>query len=290
MLIGTLNKLLTNNKQFNIGFVQPVLSLFLCFLSCFFISIDAKAKPIPDWWGNSIGKEEIVLPGFSPINVNENNIYLGSGRRYTLGKGIIFESIESKNRQFVLGDALIVKLDGIEYTVTSDEYRYKNISKHHVDIDISSNIVDKLEININARIEYDGIAIINIEIIPLKPVEIDQLYYVVNVISNDWTKMLMFKPETAHKRQKQVVFDPNYKGDFLNALAVVDGSRSFWWFADNAEGWLGSSSNMTEVNKHNNIVSITQKLINKKLRLTSSKKFNFIISVHNFIYLLYQYA
>jgi len=268
-----------NNKRCNYTYLHFILVLFFCFSLCLFILFNAEAKSVPEWWGNSIGKEEIVLPGFSSIDVKRNDIFLGAGRRYTLGKGIVFQSIESKNRQLVQGDSLLVKVDGVEYTITSDSYKYKSISEHHVEVDIKANVEDKLEINISARIEYDGIVMINIDVNPLKPVAVEKLYYGVKVVSNDWTKMLMFKPETTHKRQKKVVFDSNYKGGFLNALSVVDGSRSFWWFADNAEGWLGPSSDMTEINKENNVISITQKLINKNVRLTDNKAFGFNLMV-----------
>ena len=32
----------------------------------------------PDWWGNSLGRDEVVLPGFDPVQVDGTRLTLGA--------------------------------------------------------------------------------------------------------------------------------------------------------------------------------------------------------------------
>ena len=267
------------SKIINVIRVSPLVFkslLFFLVLSVLFIS---EVNALPEWWGNDIGKEQVVLPGYDPIHVVRNKIILGAGKEYSLGQGIVFGSMDSRNNSFVLGDLLLVTINGKSYKVKADSYNFTAVTQHHTNIEIFAKVENLLKVKLLVRVEYDGVVMIDLIITPIKPVEVSELTYKVDIKSNEWTKMLAFKPDTAHVRQKKVVFDPSYKGEFLNAVSIVDGDRSFWWFADNADGWIGPLDEVTEVVEKNDIITLTQKLINKDVLLKNEKRFQFNLMV-----------
>lgn len=232
-----------------------------------------------DWLGNSIGKESIVLPGFSPIEVNDQNIILGAGRKYRWENSYLPVGMTSRDDVFVTGGYLNVVVDGKSCFPKPDRISFLEKFNDHVVIQAEGVIGDGLRMSVTTRVEYDGIAMVEVRLIPLRAVVISRLHFVANIRSNPWTKMLVFNAKDIDRRDNPIVRDTNYNGEFLNAISIVDGEKSFWLFQDNAEGWLAPVDDMMAVSTQNGSVEIRQKLIEGKNIIVKEKIFRFNLMV-----------
>lgn len=244
-----------------------------------FMAMSAYAIESPPWWGNNIGKDEIVLPGFEGVRTEGNTVILGEARKYVWGQGVVPDRMLSRNEQYVTGNKLIVVINGRKHELEAKQIEVVQTSPHHVIVNATTIVEDSLEVGVTTRIEYDGMAFVEVKLKPLKKVNISELSNFTEVKSNTWTKMQAYRLNDVHKRQKQVVFEPAYKGALLSVLSIVDGSRSFWWFVDNTSGWVGKGD-ITEVVNSDGKVKITQKFINRNIVLEREKiiRYNFLVT------------
>lgn len=238
------------------------------------------AKDIPLWWGNSIGKEPIVLPGFDPIVVDGTSLMLGAGRKYQWKDSYLPVEMWARNKLLVTASYLTVDINGSTFAPKPNRIVVLEQSGHHVVLKADGIVNNLLKVLVTSRVEYDGVAMVEVKLTPVRPVEIQQLHFVANIQGSPWTKLLVFNSKDFGNPQIKKVFEPVYHGGFLNALSIVNGENSFWWFQDNADGWIGDVGDMTAVTQRNSTIEIRQKLIGKKTLLTGEKtfKFNFLVT------------
>lgn len=234
----------------------------------------------PVWWGNNIGKDQIVLPGFEPIVVEGQGLMLGMGRKYHWKDSYLPVEMKARNEPLVTKSVLTMIVNGSAIEPKPGRISFPEKSDHHVVVKAEGAVNDALKMSVTTRVEYDGVAMVEVRLTPTKPVMIDRLHFVANIQANPWTKMLAFDAKEIGDRENRVVRDPVYRGGFLNAISIVDGARSFWWFQDNAEGWVGNPADMTAVSNQNGSVEIRQKLIEGKTLLSKEKvfRFNFMVT------------
>lgn len=240
----------------------------------------ATENSVPHWWGNSLGKDQIVLPGFEPIKVEGDTVYLGVGRSYRWANSFLPTLIESRGKELVASSRLELGYQGQLLQFSEKNINVVECTPHHAIIEVSAKIKGLLEVTTITKIEYDGLAQVTVEILPLASgVEVDKLTYNASIVSDEWTKMLAFKLDSAHKRQKKVVFTPEYNGELLSVFALTNGERSFWWFVDNADGWLMDYDNATTVSGGKDHVRLQQNIIDRKIELNDKITFSFNLLV-----------
>lgn len=254
----------------------PSVGAILCSALLLFSSGLLQAADKPAWWGNAIGKDEVVLPGFEPVSITDKTVSLGVGRSYVWGQGLLPEKMTARGTDYVSNSALGLSYGGREYPLEASSFDIIEASAHHAIVETSATVAGALSVKSRVTIEYDGLAQIEINVTPLlKGVTIDSLFYRARVHDDDWTKMLAFQSDSIHKRQKKVVFDPSHQGDFLSAVAFTNGERSFWWFVDHAKGWGLDIKNATHVERKAEGIYLQQSLLNTKTRLSKTKTFTF---------------
>ena len=263
----------------HIQFVRGVgfsirLSTFIFFLMCY-VSGQANITGIPVWWDNDIGKEEIVLPGFDALSVHGKEVILGVGRKYVWDKSVLPQKMYSLTNEYVEDNKIIIKINGKEYTLFNQGVQFVENKRDHVIVYTKSVIKNLVEIHVKARVEYDGLISINIELMPLRKVVVEALYNQIKIKNNAWTKMQAYELEKIHKRSKKVVFNPDYKGGALSVISLDDGNRSFWWFVDNFKNWSVNKEQVTEVSQDLKNIFIVQRFINKKTELKNKITINF---------------
>lgn len=249
-------------------------------VALYFISFNVfSAQPsYPEWWGNDLGKEEVVLPGYAPLRVDNTTILLSSGRQYKWEDSYLPVKLISKNQSLVSNAYIEVLINGKTAKIRPDNVEVVEANEHHVIIKSSGQINDTTELIVTTRVEYDGVAMAELLIKTTEPVDISQLHLVFEVQGNPWTKMLAFSPGEIGERTNRVVYEPEYSGEYLSALALSDGQKSFWLFQDNAEGWHTDGKDMLAVKPKGGVVEIRNKLINNILTVESRRiiKFNFL--------------
>ena len=238
------------------------------------------AESRPSWWGNAIGKEQIVLPGFTPLVVEGQTVKLGMGRTYTWDDSFVPRKMNARNQPLVADSQLVVSINGSLRDISNKQIQIVEHTDHHAIIKATGRVEALLDIKVVSRIEYDGLVMINIQLIPMnKSVHVDRLYYRSEVAKNEWTKLLAFKPDNSHRRLKKVLFSPNYDGEFLNAVGLTDGQRSFWWFVDHADGWNMTIKKATKFVEYEDSIHFQQNIIDRRTELKGSQSYQFNLLV-----------
>ncbi len=234
----------------------------------------------PKWWNNDIGKEEIVLPGFFPLKYLDQTILLGAGRKYIWKNTFLPVEMFSKGKLLVTNTKLSLVIEGKKIDLSPGSLNFSKKTEHHAVIYGETVVNNKLKISVVTRVEYDGVAMVEVTLKPLQSIEIQNFSFETDVLENPWTKMLIFKPDGISNRTKHVLHEMKYNGPFLNAISTVDGERSFWLFQDNAIGWLGDYEHSTIIREQKNYVHIQQNLIAGKTPLVAEAvfKFNFLVT------------
>ena len=250
--------------------ILPVLSLAALF------ACTSQAESQPPWWNSTTGLADIVLPGWAAVQLDGTTIRLGAERDYVWSDTLLPARLAVAGKKAAGPLRLIARANGETYVGTLDRLRVVEQRDTRITVRTQGRLVPGLDVSVDARVEYDGVAMLSITLTPSRPIEIDQLTFEAQVSGSESSRMLAFKPDTIHKRQKQVVFDPDYHGDFLNAVGFPDGERSFWLFADNAEGWIWNGATVTDVSQDTDKIIVAQHLIGH--RFTIDKPMTFAIN------------
>ncbi|MEO1203332.1 MAG: glycoside hydrolase domain-containing protein, partial [Pseudomonadota bacterium] len=215
----------------------------------------------PIWWGNSIGRADVVLPGWSPVEVDGSTLVLGADRRYEWKASLLPARVSVGDDLLAGPFRLVATINGERVDIAGDRLVITQESPSSATVDTEGSLADDLSVVVSTRVEYDGLGSISITLTPGAPVNLDGFDLEVDIVRSEYQRMLAFDADTIHKRHKQVVFPAEYAGPFLNVLGFPDGERSFWLFADHAEGWIWNSNTVTEVAAHEDLLRIRQRLI-----------------------------
>ncbi|MFK8016600.1 MAG: hypothetical protein AB8G17_14295 [Gammaproteobacteria bacterium] len=223
---------------------------------------------------------QTILPGFAKLRVSGKSVRLGANREYSWGRGVLPDSLLVDGEQAAGPMRLIATVDGVEQVVTATDFAVTANYDSHVEIRTRGQIGDAVPVTVTTRIEYDGVAQVDIALDPTRAVTVSNLRFDVSVPATPSVQMLKFEAATIRQQRKHIVFEPDYHGKFLNAVGLPDGRRSLWVFADNAEGWIWNGATVTDVETRQDRVHITQHLIGSRYVLDAPRrmKLNFLMT------------
>lgn len=221
-----------------------------------------------------------ILPGFTPLTLKGSSVSLGAGRVYHWGRSLLPREFSINGEKVVGPIDVEIIVDGKTVNLIFDEYREISVAADHVEIVTSAHYKDKLALSVRTLIEYDGSVMSKLEIIPTGSVVVDKISISMPVKRNQYTNMLAYKADTIRSRTRQLVFPLDYQGDFLNAVGFPNGEHSFWFFADNAKGWIWNGESVTEVHASQDQVVLKQNLIGARWTIDKKMefKFNFLLT------------
>lgn len=231
---------------------------------------------MPKWWQNELGIEDVVLPGYQPIRVKDQTLELYA-RQYAWGTSYLPIQTTGRGQSLTGPMILTLKSQGLELSLTPATVQIKENGGHHVVVVSKGTVLDGLQIEVTTRVEYDGLAMVTVQITPLAPVSIEGLDYNVDIARSQWTETLGFTAEGIRRQKnRHDVLQLPYRGDFINVLDFADGERSFWWFADNAKGWIWNSrETVTEVIESDHSIKLRQRLISGPFTINKPIIFSF---------------
>lgn len=231
---------------------------------------------MPKWWQSKLGMEELVLPGYQPVHVKDQTLQLYA-RQYTWGTSYLPVLITSRGQKLTGPMTLVLKSNGLDLDLTPTTVQIKENGGHHVSV-VSKGITLKgLEVEVTTRVEYDGLAMVTVQLRPQVPISVEGLAYEVDIARSQWTETLGFTAEGIRpQKNRHDVLQLPYRGDFVNVLDFADGERSFWWFADNAKGWiLNDKETTTEVIDFPHFIKLRQRLISGPFTINKPMIFAF---------------
>jgi hypothetical protein len=225
------------------------------------------------------GSAEIVLPGFSPVQVNGLQLSIGSRVYKWRANSFLPTRVDGAGRQIAGPMNLRIASGGRSAIAAATSVRVLESTGHHAVIEARGTPIPNLALRVTTRVEFDGVAMVQIDLTPSAPIDVDALDFELDVVSNPYTRMLKFQSADIRFQARNHVITPNYAGPFLNAIDIADGDRSFWWFADNAEGWVWNGPTVTELSQlSSDRLRLRQRLIGARYRVAGPRtmRMNFL--------------
>ncbi|MCG8588004.1 MAG: DUF6067 family protein [Proteobacteria bacterium] len=236
----------------------------------------AEAK-LPSWWGNALGRDEIVLPGFDRVGVEGTTVTLGS-RRYRWSESYLPVAVESRAAAVAEPMALRIKTDGRWRDLRPESVHVVEATPHHAVLEARGRIGPDMTLRSRTRVEYDGVAMVEVTLQAERETLVQALETRVRVPRRPSLGVLRFDARSIRRKRRAVWDGQTYAGDFVNVLGFADGLRSFWWFADDARGWLLPEGPVTLLRQDSSFVELRQRLISgqSRVRGTHTFRFNFL--------------
>ena len=223
-----------------------------------------------------IGTDEIVLPGFTAIAVKGTTVTLGAGRSYVWSGSFLPAEIDAAGDPLAGPMNLRLRVGGSSILLAPSQVTVLESTPHHAVIRADGQPYPNLTVSATTRIEFDGVAMVAITVTPTGAVDVQGLDQEVDVLSTSATRMLKFQAGTIRSQNRAQQILPSYSGAFLNAVGLADGDRSFWWFADNAIGWIWNGPTVTELTTPaSGRLRLTQHLIGSSFRISAPMQFQF---------------
>jgi hypothetical protein len=232
---------------------------------------------------NTVPSAQIVLPGFKPIEVRGNVVILGATRQYTWSNGAILPTELTHQGTAVVQDmGLYVDLgSGLRLVTSSSRPSLHESNGHDVTVLTRGRINEHVELNVETRIEYDGVGMIDITFESDVPVKIERFEFRMTVAGTEYTRMLRFNSKILRDRRKPFVFAPEFEGAFSNAIGLASGENSIWWFADRPTGWVFGDLPAVSIKKADDgDIEFSQRIIGGSATIKSGHRvsFNFLLT------------
>ncbi len=210
--------------------------------------------------GTPLYADELVLPGFAPLRTSGTSVTLGGGRTYAWDQSYVPLTMTADGRPFATALSLMVTVNGRETELRPSDVTVLEQSAAAMTIRARGTLA-AAQIDVTTRVEYDGLAMGRLTITTESPLAIDALEFRVTIAANANTRLMRWDIPTYRKHIRQFPLSaPQYTGTFQQVLGLTDGSRSFWWFTDDANRWLSQSSNSTSVEPRGEQVTVRQRL------------------------------
>jgi hypothetical protein len=238
------------------------------------LAAPAGAQTSPDGAAAAIGMERLVLPGFAPLRTEGRDVLPG-GRRYAWGDGFLPERIESRGRAFAGPLALLATLGAERRALRAQSVRVVESAPDRAVVVAEGEPLPGLRVVATTRVEYDGVALVTLELVPLRPLSIDALDFEASVERTAATRLLRFDAASARYQGRRPTLALDYAGPFLNAVGFPDGERSFWWFADDARGWVWNGPTVTEVQPGPERILLRQRLVGARFEIAKPIELRF---------------
>jgi hypothetical protein len=200
-------------------------------------------EPYPEWWGNDIGKTDMVQPPWTPVQASDNRVSTW-GRTYELGDSGLPSQIRSQDEP-ILADP--VTLQVADATFTDAKLTVQTARDTSVVYSVTGSL-GPYRVNGKVEVTFDGVA------------EYDYQLSVedgTTDIAGLWLEIPLPR-ETAKylvKRTKgqglfhdaTTVIKHDLKLPFNYSLWLGDVPRGLNWYSDTDEGWTASRNDAVEL-------------------------------------------
>ncbi len=254
--------------------------LIACFVILFQQSLSAYCLPSQktanhQWKNNTLGYSDILLPGFDPIVTDKDTISIGN-RIHTWSGSLLTNNISVNNEPIVRKMHLELIIKNKTYPVNLIKKRIITHSPTITKIETLGEGPDDIKVIANTTVEYDGLFSVKINITSEKTLIVDSINLIVDINKTHYSTLMGYQTKNIRQQRNRTDFIKTpYKGEFLNVVSVADGNKSFWWFSDNAKGWVWNKNNATNIVVKNGNYRLTQKIVSQPYDLINDLDFSF---------------
>ena len=181
---------------------------------------------------SNVGTAEIVLPGFTPIAWSAPRLALGADRAYVWGGSVLPDHIEARGQPLTGPLTLQLGLNGAWRALSPATLKVTAATGHHLQLEGTVSASDRLTVSANLRVEYDGLATVELRLTPRGTVRVDGLTLSVPVVRNNDLHLLAFDPESIFDYRKHDLYSFCWSTPYKSVLGFADTERSFWLLTD----------------------------------------------------------
>lgn len=195
------------------------------------------------WCGNSIGKlTNVPPPPWSNLELvtGDNTASIKCwGREINYDKAIFPTSIQALGKPMLAAPiSLEAIINGKAFYPESPKLKAQSADALAAQLNGSAMLSDALKIEVNSKIEFDGLIVMTIRLIPLHPVKVDLLKMSIPLPG----ELVKYKFLPVYSRKDVGAFDksPNmtWSYPFINYIWIGDEDRGLTWFSESSEGWV----------------------------------------------------
>ena len=126
---------------------------------------------------------------------------------------------------------------GADAPVAVTSYEVIHSSRDKVEIRTTGTAAGHLQIETRTVVEYDGMGVVDVVLTPAQPVPIDQVDLRVSVMRLPEQQVLGFAAADIYWSGRDKFLEPCYRGAYKSVVGFVGRQSSFWWLADQSDGW-----------------------------------------------------
>lgn len=180
----------------------------------------------------SVGMAEVVLPGFAPITVAGRQLTLGAGRSYDFATGLLPAATTALGAPLTGPLGLEFRRDGRVLRLSGGQLQVTAATGHHVELRGSAALDDTLTVEASIRVEYDGLATVDLTLRPTGRVALGGLTLTMPVARSPDTRLLAYDPETIYTYTRPELHPLCRPSAYRNVLGITDTTRAIWLIAD----------------------------------------------------------
>jgi hypothetical protein len=188
--------------------------------------------PTASWHDNQLGRIPIILPGFSPLRMQGERLEMGVGRSYEWRDGLLPTRITSRGQSLIDAFSLVVHVKNRAYPLHSSTLTVTESTSDHAVLRATALVPGIANILARIHVEYDGLAVVDLELQPIGTLRLDGLDVVAKAVRTRDLRLLAFSAETIYEYRKQIVFPACSDLPYKSVIGFTDTDRSFWVLTD----------------------------------------------------------
>ncbi|HEY3415324.1 MAG TPA: glycoside hydrolase domain-containing protein [Armatimonadota bacterium] len=198
---------------------------------------------------NTLGKSDKVLPPYTPIRAEGNNLQF-RGSDYTLAPTGLLAQVTSRlipeNQQMLAGEMrLLLTQDGVTTPLRGQGVQWNSKADNRATCTATA-AAGPLQVKVSGQAEYEGLYVVDMELVPQGKVKIDRLQLevplknpidVININSPEGGQWLFNKTNPAQSAKNGTLWSQNGRIAQPYAIYLGNGERGLHWVVDSYENW-----------------------------------------------------
>lgn len=243
-------------------------------------------KKNPEWIGNGIGKDRVVVPPFTPLKYSRDEVSC-LGRQYVFGKGGLPESVIAAGKELLAGPVrLVCELSDGDAKSSLASFSFNSKEEDRAEFRSGARF-GGIDVKLEGWMEYDGVVFYKMDVVPEGKVKVERLALEIPV--ND-PKLLHAVSDSMREnstfafiRGKEGVLwtslgvkNRSVYGNFEPYAWVGDNERGICWFAENDRGWVNDAEHAClELTRKGKEVVLRVNFITGPYELTKARHIEF---------------